>query len=372
MIFQKINGQTAFAQLEKDLRGMIFSGELSGNSAIPTEVELCRSYDISRNTARKALANLVNEGLLQKIQGRGTFVVPLEDRKSKLLSPPVIAAFIPTYNSTDSFSMYDRNLVSGFLEYKLMKNIDIDLRGFSGINLDKIIDEFYKGKISGIIWERPYKQHYSVIEKLRDCNVPQVTISRSIPGIPSLFFDGETCIKETVDFLVSIGHKDIFFTEIDANYPIFKKRDMAFIDALQGNNISNPEDKLLLMKWNERVDYKDFYQKMDKYFTGTAIIAGSYFIESLFAWTEKKGIRIPEELTLIALSSSGATELVDHPSISAIIEPRREIGVKAMQICDKLINGENVSLLPEKVNGELLIRKTCRPPRYLANMLTEV
>lgn len=371
-MLQKLKGQTAFAELEIDLRKMIFSGELSGNAAIPTEAKLCRRYDISRNTTRKALANLVADGLLQKTQGRGTFVVPLEDRKSTSSKTQTIAAFVPSYNSPDPFSMYDRNLVSGFLECKLMKNIDINLRGLSEVNLDKILDDFYKKKINGVIWERPYNKYYPVIEKLHNCNVPQVTISRSIPGIPSIFFDGETSINETVDFLVSIGHKDIAFVDIDADYPIFKKRDMAFIDALRRNNIANPEDKLLLTNWNECLDFDDFFHTMDEKFTGTAIITGNYFVESIFAWTEKNGIRIPEELTLISLSTSNAKELVHHPAISAIIEPRREIGIKAMELCKKLIDGEEISLLPEKINGELLIRKTCRPPRYLSKILAEV
>jgi DNA-binding LacI/PurR family transcriptional regulator len=367
---RKIKGQTAFAQLESDLRRMILTGELAGNSAIPTEVELCKNYDISRNTVRKALTNLVTEGLLHKTQGRGTFVVPQEERHSPRSGGPVIAAIVPTFAAyPEEFSMYDRNLVAGFLEYNLMENTDISLRNHRNVNFDNLLSEYYKGTINGIIWERPYKKYYPIIEKLREANVPQITISRSIPGIPSVFFDGEASITETVDFLASIGHKDIFFADIDANYPIFKKRDMAFVDALRKNKVQNPEEKLLLMKWEERLDYQDFNQKMDRGFNGTAIIVGNYFVDSTFAWAEKKGLRIPEELTVISLSSFNAEELLSHPSISAIIEPRREIGIKAMELCHKLIDKENVSLLPEKVKGELLLRKTCRPPRYLAQIL---
>ena len=43
---------------------------------IPTEEELCDSYQVSKATVRQAVAELVREGFLKRQQGRGTFVIP--------------------------------------------------------------------------------------------------------------------------------------------------------------------------------------------------------------------------------------------------------------------------------------------------------
>ena len=63
-----------YHQLKELLRRRIGSGEWPPGTPIPSERELCAQYGISRMTARQALSELVNEGLLYREQGRGTFV----------------------------------------------------------------------------------------------------------------------------------------------------------------------------------------------------------------------------------------------------------------------------------------------------------
>ena len=51
------------------------SGQLIANQRLPSESELCQIYSVGRNTIRRAISELVNDGVLRTVAGVGTFVV---------------------------------------------------------------------------------------------------------------------------------------------------------------------------------------------------------------------------------------------------------------------------------------------------------
>lgn len=63
-----------YYQLQEFLKALIDKGELQPGDVIPTEREYAETFQISRMTVRQALTQLVNEGYLHRIQGKGTFV----------------------------------------------------------------------------------------------------------------------------------------------------------------------------------------------------------------------------------------------------------------------------------------------------------
>jgi GntR family transcriptional regulator, N-acetylglucosamine utilization regulator len=63
-----------YYQLKEILRESVCSGEWQPGDLIASERELSETYGISRMTARQAITDLVNEGLLYREQGKGTFV----------------------------------------------------------------------------------------------------------------------------------------------------------------------------------------------------------------------------------------------------------------------------------------------------------
>lgn len=75
MVNNKVEGPVpAYFQIMQDLQQQILSGILKPDDRVPSETALAKIYGVSRMTARHALTELVNQGYLYRVYGKGTFV----------------------------------------------------------------------------------------------------------------------------------------------------------------------------------------------------------------------------------------------------------------------------------------------------------
>ena len=63
-----------YYQLKEILKSLIEDNVMSEGEQIPSENELCQKYEVSRTVVRQAINEMVNEGLLTRKKGKGTFV----------------------------------------------------------------------------------------------------------------------------------------------------------------------------------------------------------------------------------------------------------------------------------------------------------
>lgn len=77
IISDQINRQSKipyYLQLYEILRGKINQGIWQPGDILPTELVLIQTYQLSRNTVRQVLEMLVNDGVIYRLRGKGTFV----------------------------------------------------------------------------------------------------------------------------------------------------------------------------------------------------------------------------------------------------------------------------------------------------------
>lgn len=84
--FRDGNPSPLYLQLQQLIRDAIGSDILTQGNAIPAERDLAVEYDISRITVRKAIGGLVEEGLLTRRRGAGTFVAGRVEKSFSKLS----------------------------------------------------------------------------------------------------------------------------------------------------------------------------------------------------------------------------------------------------------------------------------------------
>jgi GntR family transcriptional regulator len=75
-----------YVQLAKNIRQHISDGGIDPGNALPSERDLSEMTGMSRVTIRKAIEQLIDEGLLFRKQGSGTFVAPRIEAPGSTLS----------------------------------------------------------------------------------------------------------------------------------------------------------------------------------------------------------------------------------------------------------------------------------------------
>ena len=86
MAFNKEVPVQLYYQLTNELRNRIASSEVEVGDLFPTDREIMEQYHVSGTTVRRAVKQLVSEGLLERCPGKGTFVrkQPLQEHLGSL------------------------------------------------------------------------------------------------------------------------------------------------------------------------------------------------------------------------------------------------------------------------------------------------
>ena len=105
------NTRTIYMQLLEIISGQIESGALLPGDLLPSENEFCAAYHISRTTVRQALHELEQRGMIERIRGKGTFV----------LAPKVSRNIGNLYSFSEEMRKIGKTPSSRIINFKLVQ-----------------------------------------------------------------------------------------------------------------------------------------------------------------------------------------------------------------------------------------------------------
>ena len=77
----------AYRNLAAQIRNAIRNGEYADGRQLPTEEQLAASYSVSRQTVRRAMQDLVSEGIIYRVAGRAPTRSPRKTGTSTTSAP---------------------------------------------------------------------------------------------------------------------------------------------------------------------------------------------------------------------------------------------------------------------------------------------
>ncbi len=137
--------------VSESLMQRIDSGEFKPNERLPSESELCEMYSVARNTVRRALNELVKEGVLRTIPGVGTFV---DDRRLTKTAEHL-------YGLTQEMRYHQKEITSQVLDARII-SADPYLTRRLQINLGAEVVFLYRVRMMNgepVAIERSYLPH---------------------------------------------------------------------------------------------------------------------------------------------------------------------------------------------------------------------
>jgi len=86
--------QPRYLRISEELLSDIGAGKFPVGSMLPTELELCERFEVSRFTVREALRRLHGMGLLHRRRGSGTVVLSLEPQAAMVQALDSMSAML--------------------------------------------------------------------------------------------------------------------------------------------------------------------------------------------------------------------------------------------------------------------------------------
>lgn len=221
-----------YQQISNDLKQKIIAKTFKSGDQLPTEKELSETYSVSRITAKRALTELEQLGLVSRTRGKGTFVQELNKNHTKLLKRVL---FIIPFEGM-SFGDFTQGLVPALK----VENTTVFITYASYLKENTADD--IKENFDGLIYYPMYTEDYlDILLELSLQNFPVVLLDKQIydlgfPCVSSDNFDGG---EQAAQALLALGHKRIaFVASNDTHHPqTTRNRYLGYVKVLKEQGI---------------------------------------------------------------------------------------------------------------------------------------
>ncbi|MBW6515556.1 MAG: GntR family transcriptional regulator [Candidatus Cloacimonetes bacterium] len=341
-----------YIQIKDKIKENISNGSIVNK--LPGERVLAERLDVSYMTVRKAVSELVEEGILYKLATKGTFV-SYKKTNSKVTNN---IGFFLDKEIKDGISSPYYSLVFKSLEEEVRKNGYnlLLLSNFDDLNPIKKLK-----KIDGVIiccFPRIEEKIQEIKRYLPIVLLDNIAADKSIPSVT---IDNFNSCKISTEYLLELGHRRIGFISGLLNSDVCKDRLLGYKSAL--NKFGLKLDTSLIFKG----DYSyESGERGGKYFLRlpqhpTAILcANDSMAIGAMKVVQESGLNVPKNISFIGFDDILVVSKV-FPALTTNAAPIKEMTKKALEILLSEIRGENKDYLHVIMEAKLIKRESCTP-----------
>jgi LacI family transcriptional regulator len=209
------------------------------------------------------------------------------------------------------------------------------------------------------------KDNAAIYKKTAMKKVPIVFVDRELKdtGNACVVIDNILAAKKAVDYLVSLGHKEIGYISYPVcSQTIIANRFKGYCEGLKSNNISYNEDFVIIddAYMNQELEGKDMditFDLIKAYISKRKLPTAFITISDIIAYgllkaLRVKNIKVPQEISVIGFDNIIFDNYV-CPPLTTVKQPKRLMGITGMNLLLDIVEGKEVEkkkiILPTKI-----------------------
>lgn len=350
-----------YERIQDHLKKQIQDGVLLPGMALPSEQQLATLFESARSTIRQAMGVLERDGLVSRVQGKGTFVH--ENARQRLASGlDILALVIP-----EVFSGYYPSLQHSFEESSSQSQNQM-LVCCTRNNIDKqgnAILQLIDNQVGGVAIvpaSTPPTPAYQ-IRQLQKAGIPVVLCHRPVEGItaPLLGLPFQQIGVLAGDALAKRGHRRVSFfaphcTQTTDLYLDGFRKALAHVDCeLAAEHCYFGKDGAIDMQELDSEIAAALQRILNRPERPTAIFTSfDSMAERIYLHLTRMGLRMPEDISLIGVGDKIRHSVLQQ-QIASVTVNETQLGHRAVELLNQMRSGalpietSETSIIPAEV-----------------------
>lgn len=344
-------GRPKYTAVRDAVRTAIDAGLFQPGQQMPSTKELSEQMAVSLVTAHRALQELVAAGVLQRSQGKGTFVSPrYAERKRVRADTRIGLVFEPVASLAD---FYHSQILEGVRQAAQVHEVDLILLRYG---------EDVRNECHGYLFVNPLPAELEAFGGDSNRRQPVLVVgARShLKKVCSIDVDNVDLAKQAVNHLCGLGHARIGYVGGADQISNSRDRWQGFVDACAVAGVT-PREQHIVKGASWRLDDREriaLVRMLSGANRPTAVFAaGYYFALDVYGACNTIGLGIPDELSVIGVDDPQSAAHLSPP-MTTLRQPLVQLGHSAVTALYERIRNIDATIESRQLLAELIIRRS--------------
>jgi len=363
--------QTIVERLSRD----ITTGRYKSGHKFPSEAALVKKFNVSRITVTRAVRELQQRGLVDRVAGSGTYVRDTVRRPRENL---LFGLIIPNLGDTEIFGPICQGIAASpdANEHGLLWG-HADSRSLSKEEQAlQLCRQCIVRAVSGVFFApqelspQSAEVNRRVMKLLKKAGIPVVLLDRRP--------EEETSVRERCDLvgidnhragylaaehLLRLGARRLGFIAYERQASTVKARIRGYKDALSANSPGATGKRVFIVRPGDRLELPTAARDCDAFVCANDRVAGQ-LMHTLLG----QGVRIPQDVRLVGIDDVGYADLLPVP-LTTVHQPCRDIGETALRIMLERLDRPQMPARDVLLNCELVVRDSCGATKHSPSVI---